>query len=83
MLGYEGGNFEPSQMRTSWHLNIFTLSSSEIYLAIATLVMRFNFELYETTRDDIDFHMTLLSASEARLKVYPHSHNSHKVGLVR
>lgn len=33
-----------------------SLAFAEIYISIATLVMRFDFELYETTRDDVDFH---------------------------
>jgi hypothetical protein len=39
--------------------NIGSLAYAEIYLAVATLIMRFDFELYETTREDVDFYLTL------------------------
>lgn len=32
-----------------------SLAIAEMYLAVATLIMRFDFKLYQTTREDVDW----------------------------
>ena len=33
----------------------YSLAYAELYLAVANLTMRYDFELYETTREDVDW----------------------------